>query len=156
MAVIAILGRTVLERRFVNSKVVPITATYVSSVGYGNGQIVWLRANDVSPHHPNHFDEWIVPMEMDVASNDGTIGTYKKFGDRELKSFVAEHPYLRALDARDSLVTCDGLIHPSELGAMLSRRSSQVANRLHHHSYLRSDNSIALSKFSQTIGLATC
>lgn len=48
---------------------------------------------------------------MDVASNDGSIGKYKDFGDRELKSFVAEQPYLRALDVRDSHVTSDGLIH---------------------------------------------
>ncbi len=52
---------------------------------------------------------------MDVASNDGSIGTYKNFGDRELKAFVADHPYLRALDVRDSQVTSGGLIHLAKL-----------------------------------------
>lgn len=115
MAVVAMFGRKVLEQRFVNSAVVPITETYVSSVGYANGQIVWLRANNVSPHHPNHFDEWIVPIAMDVASNDGAVGKYKSFGDPELRDFVAEHPYLRALDVRDSQVTYDGLVHLAKL-----------------------------------------
>lgn len=115
MAVVAMFGRSESEQRFVNSAVVPITETYVSSVGYTNGRIVWLRANNLSPHHPNHFDEWIVPIAMDVASNDGSIGGYKGFGDRELRAFVVEHPYLRALDVRDSEVTCDGLIHLAKL-----------------------------------------
>ncbi len=115
MAVTALFGRKALEQHFVNSTVVPITETYVSSVGYANGRIVWMRANRVSPHHPNHFDEWIVPMAMDVASNDGSIGTYKGFGDRELIAFVAEHPYLRALDVRDSQVTSGGLSQLAKL-----------------------------------------
>lgn len=115
MAVVSMFGHSALERRFVDSTVVPITETYVSSVGYANGKIVWLRANNVSPHHPNHFDEWIVPIAMDVASNDGSIGKYKNFGDPELNAFVVEHPYLRALDVRDSQVTSDGLIHLAKL-----------------------------------------
>ena len=59
----------------------------------------------LAPNHPNQFDEWIVPLAMDVASNDGSIGTYKDFGDRELKAFVAAHPYLRVVDVRNSQVT---------------------------------------------------
>jgi len=39
---------------------------------------------------------------MNVASNDGLIGKYKDFGDSELKAFVMEQPYLRALDVRRS------------------------------------------------------
>lgn len=115
MAVVAMFGRKVLEQRFVDSKVVPITATYVSSVGYANSRIIWLRANNISPHHPNHFEECRVPIAMDVASNDGELGKYKSFGDPELRDFVAEHPYLRALDVRDSQVTYDGLRHIAKL-----------------------------------------
>lgn len=115
VAVGVVLGRNELKQRFVDSTVVPITERHVSSVGYVNGRIVWLRVNNISPHHPNQFDEWIVPLAMDVASNDGIIGKHRDFGDRELKSFVAEHPYLRALDVRDSHVTSDGLIQLGKL-----------------------------------------
>jgi hypothetical protein len=115
MAVGAMFGRNVLEQRFVDSTVVPITETYVSSVGYASSRIVWLRANKVSSHHPNHFDAWIVPMAMDVASNDGSIGTYKGVDDRELKAFVVEHSYFRSMDVRDSQVTSGGLIQLAKL-----------------------------------------
>ena len=52
---------------------------------------------------------------MNVASNDGLIGKYKDFGDSELKAFVMEQPYLRALDVRRSQVTSEGLIHLEKL-----------------------------------------
>ena len=114
-AIAAFYGRQALNQRFILSDVLPITENYVSSVGYANGRIVWLRVNNIDAHHPNHFDEWIVPIAMNVASNDGLIGKYKDFGDLELKAFVMEQPYLRALDVRRSQVTCEGMIHLEKL-----------------------------------------
>jgi len=101
-AIAAFYGRQALNQRFILSNVLPITENYVSSVGYANNRIVWLRINNIDAHHPNHFDEWIVPIAMNVASNDGLIWKYKDFGYSELKAFVMEQPYLRALDVRRS------------------------------------------------------
>ena len=80
-----------------------------------NDRIVWLRVNNFDAHHPNHNDEWIVPIRMDVARNHESIGHYKTFGDHELKIFVNSHPHLRALDVRNSGVTSAGLSHLREL-----------------------------------------
>ena len=107
--------RRVRKQRFVETSVRPIIEKHVSSVGYVSGRILWLRANDIDPHHPNRFDQWIVPIKMNVYFNQGDFGPYAKFDDRALRKVVNEHPYIRALDLRHSAVTDAGLRHLAKL-----------------------------------------
>lgn len=93
----------------------PILDRHVSSVGYVSGRIVWLRANDINPHHPNRFDQWIVPIKMNVGINYGDFGPYAAFDDYALRKFAIEHPHVRALDLRHSAVTDAGLRHLAKL-----------------------------------------
>ena len=51
----------------------------------------------------------------DVASNHGHFGKFKDFGDTELKAFVTEYSFLRALDVRQSQVTSEGIIYLKNL-----------------------------------------
>ena len=114
-AIAALQYRRATIRAFQFSVVRPITDNFVSSVGYSNGHILWLRLNSIDPHHPNGYDEWIVPIEMDVSRNDGSFGPYKSLGDQQLKTMVTENPYIRALDLRGSSVSDAGLLHLSKL-----------------------------------------
>ena len=114
-AIAALQYRRATKRDFEVTAVRPITDNFVSSVGYSNGRILWLRVNAIDPHHPNGFDEWVVPISMDMYSNAGAFGPYKTFGDDELKKVVTAHPHLRALDLRSSAVTDAGLCHLSNL-----------------------------------------
>ena len=47
--------RRVQKENFVETSVRPITDKHVSSVGYLDGRILWLRVNDISPHHPQQI-----------------------------------------------------------------------------------------------------
>ena len=121
LAIVSVQLRRAAKQRFVVGTVRPIVDDFVASVGYSNGRILWLRVNAISPHHPGYFTgytaeelrqefvEWAVPVSMDMYINDGSFGTYKTFGDNELKRFVAEHRHIRALDLRHSGVTDAGL-----------------------------------------------
>lgn len=101
--------RRVQKQSFVETSVWPIVDKHVSSVGYVSGRILWLRVNDINPHHPNRFDQWIVPITMDVFINYGDFGPYAAFDDHSLRKFATEHPHVRALDLRHSAVTDAGL-----------------------------------------------
>ncbi|MBB3210748.1 hypothetical protein FHS27_006596 [Rhodopirellula rubra] len=107
--------RRVQKQSFVKKSVRPIIDKHVSSVGYVNGRIVWLRANDIDPHHPNEFDQWIVPITMNVYINSGDFGPYAAFDNHALRKFATEHPHVRALDLRHSSVTDAGLRHLAKL-----------------------------------------
>jgi hypothetical protein len=127
LAIVTALFRRSARQSFVVETVLPIIDDYVASVGYSNGRILWLRVNDIDPHHPSYFTgytteqiaeefhQWAVPMYMEMYINDGSFGPYKTFGDYELRKFVAEHPHIRALDLRHSGVTDAGLIAVSKL-----------------------------------------
>ena len=51
-AVAGILHRRAALRRFQQTVVRPITSEFVSSVGYTNGRVLWLRLNSINPEHP--------------------------------------------------------------------------------------------------------
>lgn len=115
MAIILVQFRRVQRQAFVANSVRPLIEKHVSSVGYANRQIVWLRVNDIDPHHANHFDQWAVPITMDMYINNGSFGPYSTFDDKALRKFVTDHPHVRALDLRDSGVTDDGLRNLTKL-----------------------------------------
>ena len=103
------------QQTFAKSVVYPIGRTFVSSIGYANDRILWLRFNAIDPAHPNGYDEWIVPIPMDMYYNDGAIGNYSTFADGDLQDIVNKHHHLRAVDLRTTAVTDVGLRHLSEL-----------------------------------------
>ena len=121
LTIVTVVRRQAAKQSFVLGTVRPIVDDFVSSVGYSNGRILWLRVNYVDPHHANYFigysheeldtfvSQWEVPMSMDMHINDGSLGPYRTFGDNELRRFVAEHRHIRALDLRHSAVTDAGL-----------------------------------------------
>ena len=115
LAIILFEYRRVQRRKFVEASVLPIVRNYVASVGYSNGRILWLRVNDIDPHHTNHVDQWTVPISMDMYINDGSFGPYRSFNNSALQIFVADHPHVRALDLRRSSVTDVGLRHLGKL-----------------------------------------
>jgi hypothetical protein len=149
LALVAVRFRQVAKRDFVTETVRPIIDEFVSSVGYSNGRILWLRVNNIDPHHPGFFrgyneaevregmHEWVVPIAMDMYRNDGSFGPYRKFGDFHLKEFVADHPHLRALDLRRSGVTDAGLVAVSKLRELqwlwLDRTQSTELGLSHLH-----------------------
>ena len=55
LALVATRFRQVAKRDFVAETVRPITDAFVASVGYWNGRILWLRVNNIDPHHPGFF-----------------------------------------------------------------------------------------------------
>ncbi len=107
--------RRVQKQSFVEMSVRPIIEKHVSSVGYASGRILWLRVNDIDPHHPNGFDQWAVPITMDMYINNGSFGPYGAFDNHALRMFVTDHPHVRALDLRHSAVTDAGLRHLTKL-----------------------------------------
>lgn len=121
LAIAVLQYRRLQTQSFVQASVRGITDKHVSSVGYANGRILWLRANGIDPHHPNGFDQWIVPIEMDMFSNDGAIGTYQDFDDHALRTFVNAHPHVRAIDIRNSAVTDDGVRHLANTSSGMDR-----------------------------------
>ena len=155
LALVATRIRQVAKRDFVAETVRPIINEFVASVGYSNGRILWLRVNNIDPHHPGFFrgyteaevqegaHQWVVPIAMDMYSNDGSFGPYRTFGDFQLKEFVSDHPHLRALDLRHSGVTDAGLVAVSKLRELqwlwLDRAQSTELglSQLHEMSSLR-------------------
>ena len=115
LSVALIQFRRVQKQSFVETSVRPIIDKHVSSVGYVSGRILWLRVNDIDPHHPNRFDQWIVPITMNVGTNYGDFGPYAAFNDHTLQMFANKHPHVRALDLRHSAVTDAGLRHLAKL-----------------------------------------
>ena len=135
-----------MKRRFEENVIDPITRNFVSSVGTANGSVVWLRLNSLDPHHPNGYDQWVVPANIvEMYINDGQCGgPYRSFQDHDLERIVSEHPRLQALDLRSTAVTDEGLSHLARLSELKwlwldpAQCSDQAPGRLHTNSSLQS------------------
>jgi len=103
-------SRTEKYRR---SVVYPLGSKYVSSIGYANEQILFLRLNAIDPLEPRGPLDlpWCVPINMDMYSNDGWTGKCRAFTDADLEKVVKRHRRIRALDLRSSSVSDAGLRH---------------------------------------------
>ena len=106
-----------MKRKFIATTIDPITRTFVSSVGTCDGRVIWLRLNALDPHHLNGYDQWAVPAPISAMYiNDGRSGfKYSSFHDDDLERVVKRHPYLQALDLRDTAVTEAGMRHVAKL-----------------------------------------
>ncbi len=107
------------ERSEIVRLVHPILQNYVSTVGFENGDIVWLSMNDSEPADDDVFQARLQfgNAHFYAGTKNARQGT-KSFGDVDLAEIISKHRTLRALDLRQTGVTDQGLVHLSELAEL--------------------------------------
>ncbi len=111
--------RHLWEQYEISRLVHPILQNYVSTVGFENGDVVWLSMNDSGPLADDVFQARLQfgDAHFCAATKNARQGA-KSFGDVDLVEIVSEHGALRVLDLRQTEVTDRGLVHLSELAEL--------------------------------------